>query len=74
MNRSSVTQSTQGVAINANQMQPGDLIFYVNGSRINHVAMYIGNGQIVHASTYSTGIKISNWNYRAPVKITNVLG
>ena len=74
MNRSSVTQSTQGVAINANQMQPGDLIFYGNGSRINHVAMYIGNGQIVHASTYSTGIKISNWNYRAPVKITNVLG
>ena len=74
MNRSSVTQSTQGVAINANQMQPGDLIFYGSGSHINHVAMYIGNGQIVHASTYSTGIKISNWNYRAPVKITNVLG
>lgn len=74
MNRSSVTQSTQGVAINANQMQPGDLIFYGNGSRINHVAMYIGNGQIVHASTYTTGIKISNWNYRTPVKITNVLG
>ncbi len=74
MNRSSVTQSTQGVAINANQMQPGDLIFYGNGSRINHVAMYIGNGQIVHASTYTTGIKISNLNYRTPVKITNVLG
>lgn len=74
MNRSSVTQSTQGVAISANQMQPGDLIFYGNGSRINHVAMYIGNGQIVHASTYATGIKISNWNYRTPVKITNVLG
>ena len=74
MNRSSVTQSTQGVAINANQMQPGDLIFYGNGSRINHVAMYIGNGQIVHASTYTTGIKISNWNYRTPLKITNVLG
>ena len=74
MNRSAVTQSTQGVAINANQMQPGDLIFYGNGSRINHVAMYIGNGQIVHASTYTTGIKISNWNYRTPVKITNVLG
>lgn len=74
MNRSSVTQSTQGIAVSANQMQPGDLIFYGNGSRINHVAMYIGNGQIVHASTYSTGIKISNWNYRTPVKITNVLG
>lgn len=73
MNRSSVTQATQGRAISANQMQPGDLIFYGNGSRINHVAMYIGNGQIVHASTYKTGIKISNWNYRTPVKIISML-
>lgn len=74
MNRSSSTQATQGRAISANQMQPGDLIFYGSGSHINHVAMYIGNGQIVHASTYKTGIKISNWNYRAPVKIISVLG
>ena len=73
MNRSSVTQATQGRAISANQMQPGDLIFYGSGSHINHVAMYIGNGQIVHASTYKTGIKISNWNYRAPVKIISML-
>lgn len=72
MNRSSSTQATQGRAISANQMQPGDLIFYGSGSRINHVAMYIGNGQIVHASTYKTGIKISNWNYRAPVKIISM--
>ena len=74
MNRSSVTQATQGRAISANQMQPGDLIFYGSGSHINHVAMYIGNGQIVHASTYRTGIKISDWNYRAPVKIVSMFG
>ena len=55
-------------------MKPGDLIFYGGGSGINHVAMYIGSGKIVHASTYDTGIKISNWNYRTPVKIVNVLG
>lgn len=72
MNRSSTTQAAQGRAINASQMQPGDLIFYGNGSRINHVAMYIGDGQIVHASTYKTGIKISNWNYRAPIKIISM--
>ena len=72
MNRSSSSQSTQGTPVSASQMQPGDLIFYGNGSRINHVALYIGNGQIVHASTYKTGIKISNWNYRTPVKITSV--
>ncbi len=69
MNRSSVTQATQGRAISASQMQPGDLLFYSGGSGINHVAMYIGDGKIVHASTYATGIKISKWNYRNPVKI-----
>lgn len=74
LNRSSGSQAVQGVAIGADQMRPGDLIFYGNGSRINHVGMYIGNGQIVHSSTYKTGIKISNWNYRQIVKITNVMG
>lgn len=74
MNRSSTAQSSQGVQISASQMQPGDLLFYGSGSRINHVAMYIGDGQIVHASTYSTGIKTSPWNYRTPVRIMNVLG
>lgn len=74
MNRSSRDQARQGRAISADQMQPGDLLFYGSGSGINHVAMYIGDGQIVHASTYKTGIKVSNWNYRAPVKIVSVLG
>ncbi len=74
MNRSSTAQSTQGVSIALEQIRPGDLIFYGNGSRINHVAMYIGNGQIVHASTYKTGIKVSDWLYRSPVKVVNVLG
>lgn len=72
--RSSTSQSVAGVPVSAEQMRPGDLIFYGSGSRINHVAMYIGNGQIVHASTYETGIKISEWNYRAPIKIVNILG
>ena len=74
MNRSSGGQAQQGIAISADQMQPGDLIFYGSGRSINHVAMYIGNGQIVHASTERTGITVSNWNYRNPVKIVNVLG
>ena len=54
-------------------MQPGDLIFYGDGGGINHVAMYIGNGQVVHASTEATGIKTSPYNYRKPVKIVSVL-
>ncbi len=74
MNRSSRSQATQGTPVSAEQMQPGDLVFYASGSRINHVGLYIGDGQIVHASTEKTGIKISPWTYRNPVKIVNVLG
>lgn len=74
LNRSSGGQASQGRTVGADQMRPGDLIFYGSGSSINHVAMYIGNGQVVHSSTYRTGIKTSPWNYRAPVKIVNVLG
>lgn len=74
LNRSSGGQATQGQAVSQDQMKPGDLIFYGSGRSINHVALYIGNGQIVHSSTYKTGIKVSTWNYRTPVKIVNVLG
>ena len=72
MNRSSGSKATQGYAVSSSQMQPGDLLFYSGGSGINHVAMYIGDGKIVHASTYATGIKISKWNYRNPVKIISM--
>lgn len=74
LNRSSGSQAAQGTSISASQMQPGDLLFYGSGSGINHVAMYIGDGKIVHASTEATGIKVSNWNYRNPVKIVSMLG
>ena len=63
-----------GVTRKVSSPKPGDLFFYSNGSRINHVAMYIGDGKVVHASTERTGIKTSPWNYRTPVKIVNVLG
>ena len=74
MERSSASQANQGVAITADQMQPGDLLFYTRGGRIGHVAMYIGDGKVVHASNERNGIKVSDWNYRAPVKIISVLG
>ena len=74
INRSSRAQAQQGIDVSADQMRPGDLVFYGKGGRINHVAMYIGNGQVVHASTEKTGIKVSPWNYRAPAKIKNMLG
>lgn len=70
---SSVAQSNSGTKISASEAQPGDLFFYGNGSRINHVAIYIGNGQVVHASSPRTGIKISGAYYRNPVKVVRVL-
>lgn len=47
--------------------QPGDIICYSG-----HVAIYIGNGQIVHASTAKTGIKISDVNYRTPLGVRRI--
>ncbi len=72
--RSSRDQAAEGTTVSADSMQPGDLLFYASGSRVNHVAMYIGDGKIVHASTERTGIKVSAWNYRSPVRIASFLG
>lgn len=70
---SSRAQAGCGTSVNASEAQPGDLFFYGSGRGINHVAIYIGNGQIVHASSPTTGIKISNAFYRSPVKVVRVL-
>lgn len=63
---SSRAQANCGRRVALSQMQPGDLVFYTKGGSINHVAMYIGNGQVIHASSPSTGIRISSVNYRTP--------
>lgn len=69
------SQAGVGRAISSSEMRPGDLLFYANsGGTINHVSMYIGNGQVIHASNARDGIKISTWNYRTPTKIVNVIG
>lgn len=47
-------------------LEPGDLVFYGSGG-ISHVALYIGDEQIIHASTSATGIKISDYDYQQPV-------
>ncbi|MDO5406918.1 MAG: SH3 domain-containing protein [Eubacteriales bacterium] len=72
--RTSREQAKTGRSIKSSEMRPGDLIYYTNKSGVvNHVAMYIGNGQIVHAASRRSGIKISTWNYRTPKYIRSYL-
>ncbi len=70
---SSKAQPSYGTKISASEAQPGDLFFYGSGKRINHVAIYIGNGKIVHASNKKDGIKISNAFYRSPICVVRYL-
>jgi cell wall-associated NlpC family hydrolase len=53
---SSRMQSQMGSPVSRAELQPGDLIFYY--SPVSHVAMYIGNGQMVHASTYGKPVQV----------------
>ena len=73
--RVSRDQAKSGSKVTSDTMKPGDLVFYANSSgTINHVGMYIGNGQIVNAASRKSGIRIYRWNYRTPVAIRNVIG
>ena len=73
LSHSSRAQANEGTKISTSELKPGDLIFYGKGGRINHVAIYIGGGQIVHASNKRDGIKISNYMYRTPIKCVRVI-
>lgn len=64
ISRTAASQSGGGTAVDMSNLQPGDLLFYDNGSGIGHVSMYIGNGQVVHASNEQTGIIVSSVDYR----------
>lgn len=72
--RTSAAQASYTTTISSSEAQPGDLFFYGYGSSVSHVAMYIGGGQVIHASNESTGIKISNAFYRTPIKVGRVIG
>ena len=61
-------QKNEGRHVDASDLQPGDVIIYPG-----HAALYLGSGKIIHASSSATGIKISNWNYRAYSDIRRML-
>lgn len=70
---SSRAQANSGTRIKMSEAKPGDLVFYAKGGRINHVAIYIGGGQVISASSPKTGIRIASAYYRTPVAVTRIL-
>ena len=68
--RTSYLQRSAGTEVpSLDQAQPGDLICYEG-----HVAMYMGSGKIVHASSQKTGIKTSNATYKPIITIRRIIG
>ena len=71
--RTSREQSQYGTQIPLEEAQPGDLIFYANNGTVYHVVMYMGNGQVIHASSRKTGIKTSGIDYAHAVWATRII-
>lgn len=65
--RTAADQSQGGQDVSMDDLQAGDLLFYDNGGYVGHVAIYCGDGTVVHASNEKTGITISDADYRTPV-------
>lgn len=70
--RTATTQYNYGTKISTSELKPGDLIIY-GEYQIEHVALYLGNGQIVHASNERTGIRYSNMYYRNIIGCVRIL-
>lgn len=66
--RSSYSQSSVGKGVSYSEAKPGDVIYYGG-----HVGIYIGNGQIVHASTERSGIKITSATYRSIISVRRIV-
>lgn len=73
LSHSSRAQAGEGTVVSYENARPGDLVFYGNKGSINHVALYMGDGKVVHASSEKTGIIITDVMYRTPIKFISVL-
>ena len=62
LGRTVSSQLYSGTYVSRDDLQPGDLVFYSYGSVASHVAIYIGNGTIIHESTPKYGVKLSSVN------------
>ena len=65
--------ASAGRGIDYSEIQPGDIICYGSGGTCTHVALYIGNGQIIHASTPTKGVVIGNATYTTILGVRNVI-
>lgn len=69
-----VSAGYMDITVKESALQPGDLIFYAdNGGRVFHVALYIGNGNVVHAANSKKGITVSEYDYMKPYKARRVV-
>ena len=70
LSRTAASQAGDGKKVSVDSLQPGDLLFYHG---YGHVAIYIGGGQVVHASNKATGIKISSYDYSPIDKAVRII-
>ena len=75
LNRTAAGQYSNGVAVDKSNLQPGDILIFKNTAKteIGHVGIYIGNGQVLHASNPKQGIKISPVGYRTIHSIRRII-
>jgi cell wall-associated NlpC family hydrolase len=73
MPRTSLAYAGVGTTISYSEAKPGDILVYKYADGSGHVAIYIGDGQIIHASTPATGICIGNATFTTPYSVQRVL-
>ena len=60
VSRSSSTQAYDGVGVSYENAMPGDILSWGHNGRVTHSAIYVGNGMMIHAANYKTGVILSN--------------
>jgi hypothetical protein len=73
VSREQAQTAGQEVEVSLKTLQPGDLLFYARGGTVHHVAIYIGNGKVVHAAGKKYGIIISDYDYKDVYKARRVI-
>ena len=72
----SAVQASKGRAVSVTEMQPGDIIAYDGSPKdgiVNHVSIYAGDGKAIHAVGTGKGIRMTAFDYAAPLTIRNLL-